>query len=38
MLYLDIIEKFVKSRQHHFTVNNLSKKREFLILKKYYED
>ena len=34
ILYLDIIEKFVKSKKHHFTVNNLSKKREFLILKK----
>ena len=34
MLYLNVIEKFIKSRQHHFTVNNLSKKREFLILNK----
>ena len=31
--YLKIVEKFIRSKKHHFTVNNLSKKREFLNLK-----
>ena len=30
--YLKIIRKFIDSKQHHFSVNNLSKKRNFLKL------